>query len=465
MSKNKFSRRDFIGTMPCMAIGTTTLFSSLINLKAINTIMNSTSVAAGDYKALVCVLLSGGNDSFNMLVPRGNAEYGEYAAVRSNLAIPQQSLLPITSTKSDGRTYGLNPNLPKIKGLFDNGNMAFISNVGTLVEPATKAGIDNKTVKVPLGLLSHSDQVMHWQTAFPQERVGKGWGGKMADILKSQNAANGVSMNISLGGNNVFQRGDTVTEYAINNDGGVSILGYNVQLPFFEVMTEDVNDILNKQYEDVFKDSYKGVLKRSVESNETFNQAVANVPEFVTQFSQSNLSENLKMVAKTIAARNDLGAKRQIFFVELGGFDNHDELINNHGNLMGILDNAFSEFYAATEEMGISDCITTYTISDFSRTLTSNGNGTDHAWGGNAMVMGGAVKGKNMYGDYPILDLGSDVNLDNRGILMPTTGADEYFAELALWFGISPNDLSLILPNIGNFYDVGSSNAPMGFLL
>ena len=460
---HKYSRRKFLGTMPCMAVGSTTLFSSLINLKAMNSIMGSTSILGGDYKALVCVLLSGGNDSYNMIVPRGNNEYNDYATVRSNQAIPQDQLLAINPNTTDGREYGLHPSLINIQSLFNSGKIAFVNNVGTLVEPTSKSGVLDSTSSLPLGLLSHSDQVQHWQTAFPQDRTNLGWGGKMADILKSMNSQDDVSMNISLGGNNVFQRGETIVEYAINNDGGVAIQGWNNPAPFFQLMTEDVTDMLNRQYEDIFKESYKGVLKRSIDSNEVFNSAIDNLAPLNTQFSQNNLSQDLRMVAQSIAVRDQLGAKRQIFFVELGGFDNHDELINNHSLLMSTIDTAFAEFYAATEELGISDCVTTYTISDFARTLTSNGNGTDHAWGGNVMVMGGAVKGKEMYGEYPEIRLNTDLELGG-GIMLPTTSTDEYFAELALWFGISPNDLSQILPNIGNFYDVASGVSPLKFL-
>ena len=463
MSIHKHSRRQFLGSLPCLALGTTTLYSSLINLKAMNSIMGSTSVVGGDYKALVCVLLSGGNDSYNMLIPKGNAEYAEYAAVRSDLAIPQDEILSINPEETDGREFGLHPSLTGVRDLFEQGKAAFISNVGTLVEPTTKSGMQGGSAKLPLGLLSHSDQVMHWQTAFPQDRSNEGWGGKMADILKSMNDDIGVSMNISLGGNNLFQRGETVTEYAINASGGVAIAGWDEPVPFLQMMREDITDMMNKQYEDVFRDSYSGVLKRSVESNEVFNEAVEGIM-LNTEFSSNQLSQRMQMIARSIAARTELGAKRQIFFVEVGGFDNHDELTNAHAALMNTVDDALSSFYAATEELGVSDCVTTFTISDFARTLTSNGNGTDHAWGGNSIVMGGAVKGKNMYGEYPNLNLGNDLEIGG-GVLIPTTSADEYFAEMALWFGISPNDLSQILPNIGNFYDVGSSSKPLGFML
>ena len=464
MAKHKYSRRDFIGAVPCLALGTTTLFSSLINLKAMNSLMGTSAVVGGEYKALVCILLSGGNDSYNMIIPRSNNEYMEYAAARSNLAIPQNELLPITPNTTDGREYGLHPTMTGLQNLFQQGNAAFVNNVGTLVEPVTKAQIENQSANLPLGLRSHIDQVAHWQTAFPQERGSIGWGGKMAAILKSMNTNDDVSMNISLGGNNVFQRGEEVSEFAINNDGGVSVFGYNNPEPFLNLMTADISSMNNKEYEDVFKDSYKNVLKRSIDSNEFFNVAIENVGDLSTQFSNTKLSQDLRMVAQSIAARNTLGAKRQIFFVEMGGYDTHDDLGNQHTDLLDRLDNALTEFYAATEEFGVSDCVTSYTISDFARTLTSNGNGTDHAWGGNTIVMGGAVKGKEMYGDYPIIGLNTNLELGG-GVLLPTTSADQYFAEIALWFGISPNDLSLILPNIGNFYDTSSNVAPLGFLV
>lgn len=459
-----FTRRKFLGSIPCLTLGSSTVFSSLINLRSVSSLMGSSPIVGEDYKALVCVLLRGGNDSYNMLVPTSTAEYNEYAQVRSNQSIAKDELLSIDPITSDGREFGIHPSLQGIQTLFDNGNAAFVCNVGTLVEPLDATMIANKSGNIPLGLLSHSDQVMHWQTAFPQDRSDKGWGGKIADIMKSINVNNGVSMNISLGGNNIFQSGEDVVEYAINNDGAVSIAGWEEQqVPFFNLMREDITEMVNKEYEDVFKDSYSGTLRRSIDSNELFNSAIADINPLRVQFSSRQFSQDLKMVANSIAARQTLGMKRQIFFVELGGFDNHDELINNQALLLRDFDEAMSSFYQATQEMGLEDCVTTFTISDFARTLTSNGNGTDHAWGGNAIVMGGAVKGKDMYGTYPELGLGSGLDVGG-GVLVPTTSADEYFAELALWYGLSPNDLSLVLPNIGNFYAYDPNRSPLQFL-
>lgn len=464
MKKSHVSRRNFLGSVPCLALGSSTLFSSLINLKSVSSLMASSPIEGEDYKALVCVLLRGGNDSYNMLVPTSNSEYNQYAQVRSNQSIEKQELLTIDPINAGGRGFGIHPSMPGIQGLFESGNAAFICNVGTLVEPVDATAVANKSGKVPIGLLSHSDQQMHWQTAFPQDRSDKGWGGKIADIMKSMNVDNGVSMNISLGGNNIFQSGEDIVEYAINNDGAVAIAGWEeTEVPFFNLMREDITEMVNKEYEDIFKDSYTGTLRRSIESNELFNAAINELEPLRQQFKGQTFSQNMKMVANSIAARKTLGMKRQIFFVELGGFDNHDELINKHARLLDRLDEGLTAFYDATKEMGVEDCVTTFTISDFGRTLTSNGNGTDHAWGGNAIVMGGSVKGKQMYGDYPDLSLGNNLDLGG-GVLVPTTSADEYFAELALWYGVSPNDLSLVLPNLGNFYSYDPNQSPLQFL-
>ena len=459
-----FNRRKFLGSLPCLALGSSTVFSSLINLRSVSSLMASSAIGGEEYKALVCVLLRGGNDSYNMLVPTSVDEYNEYAKVRSNQSIVKEELLAIDPITSDGREFGIHPSLIGMQRLFDTGNAAFVCNVGTLVEPLDAQMIANKSGNIPVGLFSHSDQVMHWQTAFPQDRSDKGWGGKIADIMKSMNVDNGVSMNISLGGNNIFQSGQDVVEYAINNDGAVSIAGWDeTEVPFFNLMREDISEMINKEYEDLFKDSYTGTLRRSIESNELFNAAIGNAEPLRTQFGSRKFSQDLKMVANSIAARETLGMKRQIFFVELGGFDNHDELINNHAQLLRNLDEGLSSFYQATQEMDLADCVTTFTISDFARTLTSNGNGTDHAWGGNTIVMGGAVKGKELYGKYPELGLGTILDVGG-GVLVPTTSADEYFAELALWYGLSPNDLSLVLPNLGNFYSYDPNRSPLQFL-
>jgi len=478
MSVNKNSRRKFLKQVGCGAMGSTTLLSTLANLMTANKMLASQPVSSisGDYKALVCVLLAGGNDSYNMLVPKGNAqnEYNEYATTRSDLAIPQNQLLAINPLVSDGKEYGVHPSMYGMQQMFENENLAFIANVGTLIEPvATATEYYSGLKNLPLGLFSHSDQIQHWQTATPHSRDSIGWGGRIADILQSQNSNQAISMNISLSGRNVFQAGETVVEYSISEDEDdiQGIKPMNIYMPnsgFLNDIREDaVRDLAGEMYSNIFKQTLGTTTTQSLDALETFKNAIEAVPEFNTNFSQHSLSKKLRMTAKTIAAKDDLGVCRQTFFITIGGWDHHDEVLANQQFLLGVVNNAIKEFFDALTEIGMEDKVTLFTISDFARTLTSNGNGSDHAWGGNALVAGGAVKGKKIYGTYPSLSLtGNPLTIDGRGNLIPTTSADEYFAELALWFGVSPYDLHILFPNLSNFYVIDGSPVipPLGFL-
>ena len=464
--KNNMSRRKFIGDS-CAALGYTTLFSSLINLKAMaaTAMDNSSLITFGeDYKALVCVSLAGGNDSFNMLIPKGDSEYNEYATTRSNLAIPQNDILQINPNTSDGRTFGLHPSMPDMHQMFESGNLAFLSNVGTLIEPTTKTQMQNESVKTPLGLFSHSDQQQQWQTGRPHERSNTGWGGKIADLVQSMNSNNNISMNISLRGTNIFQRGNDTVPYAINNRGSIGISNYGRSGQFNELKTAALNTMLERDYQDVYKNAYKNTIKTSNDSNLEFQSAIDAISDFSTIFPEdNNLAAQLRMVAKTIASRDTLGFSRQIFYVHIGGWDHHDELLISQSDKLTEVNQALKYFNDVLTELNMNDSVTTFSVSDFARTLTSNGNGTDHAWGGNAFMMGGAVNGKEIYGTYPSLVLNDDVNV-NGSVIIPTTSADSYMAELALWFGVPASELTTIFPNLSNFYDTSSSVPPIGFM-
>lgn len=465
--KHNISRRKFLG-QSCAALGYSTLFSSLLSLRAMaNSAANNSSLLSGpsgDYKALVCVMLGGGNDSFNMLIPRGNTEYNEYATTRSNLAIAQNEILQINPFTSDGRVFGLHPAMPEMQQLFENESLAFLSNVGTLVEPSTKSDLQNELVKTPLGLFSHSDQQQQWQTGKPHERGNIGWGGRIADLLQSSNSNQNISMNISLLGNNIFQRGNEVIPYSISPQGSIGINGYGGQNIYDELKTTALNSMMDRDYQDIYKNAYINTIKASNDASLEFQSAIDAISDFTTPIPEDNyLANQLRMVAKTIAARDTLGFNRQIFYVNIGHWDHHDELLLNHASNLGELSIAMKYFNDLMAEINTNDCVTTFSISDFGRTLTSNGNGTDHAWGGNVFMMGGAVNGKEMYGTYPTLALNSDASIFD-GILIPSTANDLYIAELALWFGVSASDLPLILPNIGNFYDINSGTQPLGFM-
>lgn len=460
------SRRQFLGQASCAAVTAIPVINTILNLKMAGSVAAAEPVT-GEYRALVCIFLNGGNDSFNMLVPRGNAEYAEYAAIRQDLALAQNSLLPINPINNPGIQLGVHPGMPELQQLFENGHAAFVANVGTLVEPVTKATYQSGSATLPLGLFSHSDQIEQWQTSLPDTRSAVGWAGRMADMLKELNNNEKVSMNISLAGSNVWQSGLSVFEYAITSGGAVGLQGYQPQWQQYQELIQSrsaaVDSQLALQYNNLFAQTFAKSKKDAVDAYEVFATATApDLPAGAT-FPSSTLAQQLRMVAKTIAGRNQLGMTRQTFFLSLGGWDHHDEVLDNQAAMLPIVSQAVGAFYNALELLGVQNQVTLFSCSDFGRTLTSNGRGSDHAWGGNHFVVGGDVNGKQIYGQYPSLYDNNPLDV-GRGRLIPTTSADEYFAELALWLGVSQSSLPLVLPNINRFYDTNNINWPIGVL-
>ncbi len=474
--KRKYSRRQFLGEASCAAIGSTAFLSSVLNLGMINAAAARPHIigAGGDYKAIVCVLLAGGSDSHNILVPTDQAEYNNYAALRADLALPLTvngspyflGLNPNNSSKS----FGVHPGMPYVKNLFDNQNLSFIANIGTLIEPVmNKNQVYNESKQLPLGLYSHADQIMQWQTSVPQDRSAVGVGGRMADMLKDMNTIDEISMNISLDGKNRFQAGNTVVEYAISNSANEADIGIQSLSPYGSssgFLTDKRNDaissIVEQSYANIFQSTYADLTNQTIDAVNVFKSGLAKRPGYPTAFSPTNLSQDMRMMADVISVQNHLGANRQIFFTTFGGWDHHDEVLDNQAGMLPVLDNALGEFFSSMEDINMQDNVTVLTISDFGRTLTSNGNGSDHAWGGNSMIMGGAVNGRNVFGEYPDLTLNNDLNLDERGRFIPTTSVDELYADIALWFGVSPNDLDYVLPNLSNFYSHSPGSSPLG---
>lgn len=465
MNKYHTNRREFIRQFGVATLGTT-VFSSLLQLRAIGSAFLNNSGADDEYKALVCFFQTGGHDSFNMLIPRGEAEYAEYAATRTNLAIPRADLLAINPLNGDGKSYGLHPNMPGVQRLFNEGKLSFMTNIGSLIVPTTKTQYQQRSVPLPLGLYSHSDQIQQWQTASPHLRTPYGWGGKLASMMQEFNTNENISMNISTSGTNVFQYGQNIVEFSVNPYGRLEgITGYNTsaQSGINAFRTGAINALMERNYGDAYRDSYKNVVKSARDGSIEYSNAINSLPELNTEFTDNFLSRSFRTITQIIQAREILGFKRQIFYVEYGGWDHHDNLLQNHGNRIEIVDNALAEFAAGLEEINVFDKVTTFNISEFARTLGSNGNGSDHGWGGNVMVMGGDVEGSRLFGTYPSLALGNNLDV-GTGVLIPTMANDLYFAELALWFGVNPSDLPLLFPNLGNFYSTGSGIPPIGFL-
>ncbi len=477
MNTMPMNRRRFIGEVGCAALSAVPALNTVLNLAVAGRV--AAAGAPDDYRALVCLFLAGGNDSFNVLVPQEPAAYAAYADARADLALAPSELIPIQPTGLP--PFGVHHRMPELAALFEQGRAAFVANVGTLIEPvANRAEVESNLRRLPLGLYSHSDQVEQWQTSVSQSRTGIGWAGRMADLLKQLNADPTVSMNVSLDGANIWQTGRSVAEYAVTPDGAVPLYPYQTRfavtddanLRFWHVMSDAVDSQAGLHYTNLLQETFQAKKKGALDAYKLFSEATAtvNLPGNVS-FPGSYLGSRLRMVARTIAARAALGVKRQTFFLLWGGWDHHNEVLNNQFEMLRQVSEAVGAFYAQLDALGVSDRVATFSASDFGRTLTSNGRGSDHAWGGNQFIVGGGVRGRRIFGQYPSLAVnpedGPEINpLDTgRGRFIPTTSCDAFFAELALWLGVNPSSLPLVLPNIGNFYDVTSSSAPVGFLV
>jgi uncharacterized protein (DUF1501 family) len=461
------TRRRFLRQVNCAAISAIPILNTLLNLKLAGSVAAATADGS-DYRALVCIFLSGGCDTFNVLVPSGDSEYADYATIRGPVALAQSSLLPLNAPGLNGLQLGLNPGLPNIQALFNAGNAAYVTNVGTLIQPVTLDEYNNGTIALPLGLYSHSDQQEQWQTSTPDIRSARGWGGRAADLLQSLNSLNTVSMNISLTGQNIWQSGQNSFVYTVNNTGAVPLQGYDPtntnQWDPTPIRTQAVNSQLALQYQDLLSQAFNSSKNEAMAAYSLFNSATSTpLPSSVTFPANSYFAQNLQMVAQAIAGHTAMGHARQTFFIEYDGWDTHDNLISTQASLLPDVDASLKAFYDCLAALGLQNNVTVFTVSDFARTLTSDGGGTDHAWGGNHLVLGGAVNGGQIYGQYPPLYANNPLDV-GRGRLIPQISVDSYFAEMALWLGVSPSNLPLVLPNIGNFYDVTSGSPPVGFL-
>lgn len=485
MNSFQQSRRRFL-RQACSGMSALPVLNTLLNLRLASSVANAAPPANGEYRALVCLFLSGGNDSFNLLSPYSGASLTgpdarlEYEISRGDLALPLSSLHEIHPLNTPGRSFGVHPAMPNLAARFQAGKAAFVANVGTLIEPVfNRAQVDAASKRLPLGLYSHSDQIEQWQTSVPGSRTGIGWGGRMMDLIKDINPNPVVSMNISMDGSNVFQTGVTGAEYAVDpgNDqepegGAVALRSYNAGYDpndgVANAASTAIDSMMAQKYSNLLQSTYQQRRRDAQAAYGIYASATASDLSGNITFPNTTLGRQFHQVAKALMGRGQIGALRQTFFVNRGGWDHHSDTINLQQAMLGEVDDALGAFWDQVELLGIADKVTLFTGSDFGRTLTSNAQGSDHAWGGNHFIMGGAITGQKIYGTYPGLavnpDAGAEVNsLDTgRGRLIPTTSCDEYFAELALWLGVPPSSLSLVLPNIGNFYSP-SANGPLGF--
>jgi uncharacterized protein (DUF1501 family) len=336
-----------------------------------------------------------------------------------------------------------------LQTLFNQGHLGIVANVGTLVAPVTRAQYLAGGAAVPPQLFSHADQSVQWQTSVPDQISKTGWGGRMADALQSLNANSKISLSISIAGTNTFEVGNTVLPYTVSPDGSIGLSGFdgsanaNVRLQAFK-------DLLALPQHNLFEQAYADTVSRSIADNDLLTSALAGIPALQTTFPTTALAKQLNMVAKLIAARTNLGMRRQIFFCSVGGYDTHGDQLAGQAGLLTELSQALNAFYSATNELGVAQQVTTFTASDFGRTFPTNGSGSDHGWGSHQFVLGGAVRGGRLFGTFPTLAVNGPDDT-GQGRWIPTTSVDEMSSTLASWFGVSASEMPSVLPNIARF--------------
>jgi len=415
-----------------------------------------------DYKALVCVFLFGGNDGNNTVIPLDAAGYGQYAAIRpatSGINLSQASLLPIQPIDS-ASPFGLHPSLTDLQMLFNQNRMAILANVGTLLQPTTQA--QYAAGLRPLSLYSHADQQAQWQSAVSSAASGTGWGGRIADKVAPMNAASGFPVVTSLDGAVLFTSGASAIPLSIPATGSFALSGYSGSTAASARMNA-VRQLLAQASGNALVDGASDIGAQALDLSATVNPILANANSTIAPlFTNLNTStaNQLYQVAKLIEARAATGAARQIFFVQLGSFDTHGDQLNRQQNLFEELSPALKAFYDATVALGVASQVTTFTLSDFGRTLQpASGGGTDHAWGSHHFIIGGAVQGGKIYGRYPQLALGGPDDAEKEGRWLPSCSVDQYGATLARWFGVATTDLDSVFSNLASF-----STTDLGFM-
>lgn len=449
------NRRELLRKATSLALGSTSLYATSGYFQ----LANALSEPAGDYKALVCIFLFGGNDAFNMVVPTADTGYNAYKATRQTLAIEQTNLLPISPANDIGIALGLHPSMPQAQQLFNSGKMALLTNVGALVEPVTRTAYQGNKALLPPQLFSHNDQQTFLQSLQSSVRRN-GWAGRAADAMLATNTNKKLSMNISLSGSNTWQSGASVTPYSIDSAGIKELENFNKKSTDARELSriQIYQTLLAQQQTNVFQREFARTQTLAWELAGEVKAALDVQSPLQTQFPASNpLATNLKMVAQMISARETLQVKRQTFFIGMGDFDTHGDQLRRHTLLLAQLSSALDAFYKATEELGIANQVTTFTTSDFGRTLTSNGDGTDHGWGSHQLIMGGAINGGHIYGQYPELVIGSKDDI-GEGRIIPTTSMDQYAATLAKWYGLPSGKFADVFPNLSQF-----SSTDLGF--
>lgn len=474
------SRREFLRMSSMLSVVGAAGAPFALNLATMASAAAQT--APGGYKALVCLFMFGANDHHNTVLATDSTSWTQYINIRTtneagSIALPAAGnaggVLPITpSTTQPGRSFALHPSMPELKGLFDAGRAAIISNVGPLIMPTTLAQYNARSVSLPAKLFSHNDQQSLWQ-AYAPEGAAYGWGGRMGDLMAANNS-NPIFTSISASGNAVFLAGKTVNQYQVSSAGAVPIGSLSGTLFGAPAGSNPLKAIITSDNAHLFQKEYAAITNRSISAQSLLAPAMAvagagGVPN-PSQYTNPNtgalasnsLAVQLQTVARIIAGRSALGAQRQVFFVSMGGFDTHDFQKVNQADLLAKVSHALAYFdttMGSLQGTDIRNQVTLFTASDFGRTFKSNGDGTDHGWGSHHFIVGGAVKGNDIYGAFPVTGLGHAQDVGS-GRLLPQFSVDQYGATLANWFGLSASQISDVFPNINNF-----SNRNLGFMI
>ncbi len=449
------NKRQFIKTGAALGLG-----SGLAAFTQLSALAQATT--GNDYRALVCLFMFGGNDSNNLLIPYEPAEHSRYAAARSNLALQRDTLLPISPSNTQGVRYALHPSMTGLAGLF-NGTTAvpvpkaaLVANAGPLLVPTSKAQWEARSVPLPDNLFSHSDQQSQWQSAI-YERPTNGWGGRLTERLVSDTNINRGYSVLSVTGGNLWETGDrTLSAYKVSANGK---FGFDFYQPTgTDPLSIAITETLADTHQHLFEQGFVDVMSRSIEVQRVLSQALEG-STITTVFPDTGLGNQLRMVARLIAARDKLGLKKQCFFCSIGGFDTHGEdQLNRQSELLGEISAAVTAFYAATVELSVANNVSTFTASDFGRTFTSNGRGSDHGWGAHHWVVGGAVQGGKLFGQFPNQTVRGPDDSGAQGNWIPTTSTEAYAATLGRWFGADEAVLAQVFPRLQYF------NGNVGFL-
>ncbi|WP_251358998.1 DUF1501 domain-containing protein [Kangiella sp. TOML190] len=443
MTSKKVNRRDFL-KLGAGALATAGLANwPQAGLAAAN--------PPSDYKAIVNIFFLGGNDGFNMVIPRSDFEYDEYAASRQNLAVAKSDLLAINPITAGGAQYGLHPMMSEVQQLFSDGRLGVMANVGNLIQPVTKAQLENPNTPRPRQLFSHNDQQDQWRYGDPNTEQS-GWGGRLMDYKIADNT-NPLLTGMAIGGRSKWLVSQQNLDISINRNGFDNYSYVRPDANWTQNRRTAFQSLLHQNYGNAFAQEFSGTQKRTMDLVEQVGSLINDLPEFTTSLpeQQNRLAESLRMVGRMIAIREQLGMTRQVFYVAMGGFDTHDDQLQNQPALLQQISQALKYFYDLTVELGVENSVTSFTSSEFGRTLTSNGDGTDHAWGNHQLMMGGSVRGGDIYGTMPSLEIGGIDDYRDDGRIIPTSSVEQYAKPILDWYGMDANQLATILPNLSAF--------------